>query len=111
MDETYLVRVTEQAQEQLYEIKQYVATCLQAPDTAQRLLKTLQDAMISLDRFPGRIALTEEEPWRSEGIRKMPVQNFLIYYWIDEENHRVQVTAVLYGKCDQARQLAQMDRD
>lgn len=40
---------------------------------------------------------------------KMPVKNFLIYFWIDEENSKVQVTAVIYGKRDQLKQLSQMD--
>ena len=111
MDEAYQVQVTKQAQEQVSEIAQYIATRLQAPDAARSLLKALEDAMTSLERFPGRTALMEEEPWHSTGVHKMPVQSFLVYYWIDEEHYRVQVTAVLYGKRDQARQLAQMNRD
>ena len=38
-------------------------------------------------------------------------QKFLVYFWIDEDNMRVQVTAVIYGKRDQLRQLSQMDME
>ena len=55
--------------------------------------------------------MIEEEPWRTEGIRKMVVQKFLIYYWVDDDNSRVQVTAVIYGRRDQIRQLANMDME
>ncbi len=39
----------------------------------------------------------------------MPVKNYLVYFWIDEETRSVQVTAVVYGRRDQRRQLSQMD--
>ena len=56
-----------------------------------------------------RQALIEEEPCRSEGIRKIVVKNFLVYYWIDDKCNKVQVTAVIYSKRDQIEQLKNMD--
>ena len=56
-----------------------------------------------------RQARIEEEPWRSEGIRKIVVKNFLVYYWIDDKCNKVQVTAVIYSKRDQIEQLKNMD--
>lgn len=58
-----------------------------------------------------RHALINEEPWRTEGIRKIAVKNFLIYYWVDDENNRVHVTAVIYGRRDQIRQLFAMNTE
>ena len=46
-----------------------------------------------------------------EGVRKIVVKNFLIYYWVDDENNRVQVTAVIYSRRDQIRQLSNMDME
>jgi hypothetical protein len=44
--------------------------------------------------MPGRFPLTEEEaPWRSKGIRRAVVENFLVYFWIDEPQDIVWVTA------------------
>ena len=42
-------------------------------------------------------------------MRKIVVKNFLIYFWVDEENMRVQVTAVIYQKRDQLARLAKME--
>ena len=39
------------------------------------------------------------------------VKNFLIYFWIDEHNMKVQVTGVIYGRRDQVVQLAKLDRE
>lgn len=40
----------------------------------------------------------------------MIVKNFLIYFWIDEENDKVQVMAIIYNKRDQIKQLQNLDR-
>ena len=53
--------------------------------------------------------LTEEEPWHSQGIHKMIVKNFLVYFWIDTDHLRVWVTAVVYGRRNQRSQLEQME--
>ena len=109
VDKTYLVKITEQAEGQLQEIIKYITSELKAPNAALCLLDEIERSISSLHQFPQRVALTEEEPWHSYGIHKMPVKKFFIYFWIDEENTKVQVTAVIYGKRDQLKQLSQMD--
>ncbi len=108
MDE-YTVKITQQAQTQTEEIIRYIAFVLREPQTALRLLDGLEAEIASLSRFPGRVALTEEEPWHSLGIHKLSVKNYLIYFWIDEDHHRVQVTAVIHGSRDQKKQLSKME--
>lgn len=91
MPEKYTVKITQQAQEQIREIVSYIRFTLQAPETAMKMLDTLQEEIASLDQFPNRVPLTEEEPWRSQGIHKFPVKNYLIYFWVDEETKKVQM--------------------
>ena len=107
--ETYAVKVTSQAEAQIQEIIYYITHKLTAPDAALRLLDALEESFLSLSQFPQRIALVSEEPWRTSGIRRLPVKNFLVYFWIDEDDMKVQITAVIYAKRDQIRQLSQMD--
>lgn len=107
----YAVRVTAQAQAQMREIVRYVAYTLQAPQAARRLLDQLESGIASLAFFPDRIALTGEEPWRGYGIRKMTVAQYLVYFWVDETARQVQVTAVVYGRREQAGFLAQMEME
>lgn len=111
MDKTYNVKITSQAEGQIQEIIHYIAHELKAPDAALHLLDTLEDSFASLASFPHRIALMDKEPWHTKGIHRLPVKNFLVYFWIDENNMRVQITAVIYGKRDQIRQLSQMDME
>lgn len=111
MNENYSVRITPQAQAHLSEITGYIANSLQAPTAALRLLDTLEKAINSLSFMPHRIALTDEEPWKTKGIHRMVVRNFLVYFWIDEQENTVHITAVIYGRRDQAQQLAQMESE
>lgn len=74
-------------------------------------METFRGEIAGLCEFPGRIPLTDEEPWRTEGIHKMPVKNFLVYFWIDEGNSKVQITAVVYGKRDQRQILTMMGKE
>ena len=103
MDKTYVVKITSQAEAQMQEIIHYITNELKAPDAALHLLDTLENSQ--------RVALVEEEPWRNNGIHRLPVKNFLVYFWIDEDNMNVQVTAVIYEKRNQLHQLSQMDME
>ena len=105
------VRVTRQALEQMKEIVHYISNDLIAPDAAGNLLDKMKAEITKLSSFPKKQALIDEEPWRTDGVRKLVVNNFLIYYWVDDENNRVQVTAVIYSRRDQIRQLSNMDME
>jgi toxin ParE1/3/4 len=90
MPKSYIVKITEQAQKQIREITHYITYELESPDAALHLLDKLQDAIASLSLFPQRVALTDEEPWRSNGVHRLPAKNFLIYFWVDEDNLKEQ---------------------
>ena len=79
-----------------------------APEAAKSLLKKLENTIMSLSVFPEKHKLIDEEPWRSDGIRKVSVSNFLVYYWINKVESRVYVTAVIYDRRDQLEQLKTM---
>lgn len=109
MYKTYNVKITSQAEHQIQETINYIANELHSPEAAYHLLDTLEDSIASLSHHPQRISLISEEPWHTKGIRRLPVKNFLIYFWIDDANMKVQITALIYGKRDQLRHLSQMD--
>ena len=93
----YEVRVTRQALKQMKEIVHYISNALMALDAADNLLDKMKAEITKLSSSE-KYALIDEEPWRTEGVRKIVVKNFLIYYWVDDENNRVQVTAVIYSR-------------
>ncbi len=105
----YQVRMTVQAEDNILEYAEYIKTELMNPQAAAKFVEDMRSAVKSLSLMPQRNPLTDEEPWRKMGIYKMVVRGYLIYYWVDHETETVHVTSVVYGKRNQAEQLAAMD--
>ena len=105
----YEVKITTYALRQMQEIVRYISATLQSPENATRWLNTMKEELASLSSMPARIPLTEEQPWHSQGIHKLVVKNCLVYVWIDTDKLCVWVTAVVYGRRSQRRQLEQME--
>ena len=74
---TYTVKVTKQAYGQMREIMSYITNELFAPEAAQNLLDKFQKAISDLADMPKMHSLVDEEPWRSEDVRKIVVKNFV----------------------------------
>lgn len=104
----YTVKITPHAISQLQEITAYISKVLLAPETAIAWADTIEQEIAGLDVMPARFPLTDTEPWRSKGIHKMIVKNYIVYYLIDEENETVWVTAVVYARRDQINALKEL---
>lgn len=111
MAEIYEVKITRQAQEQMAEIVDYISNELFAPEAASSLLDKMEDGIMSLSEFLERFQLVEQEPWKTEEIHRLVVENFLVYYWINKPEKKVQITAVIYAKRNQIEQLKDMNID
>lgn len=104
----YKVKLTDHAVAQLQEAVIYISKVLQASTVAKHWAARIKKELASLSTMPARYPLTEEEPWHTEGVHKMSVENFLVYYWIDEEKKIVWITAIVYARRDQLRVLREM---
>lgn len=82
---------------------------LREPDIAKHWSDRIKRAISSLDQMPFRYPLVDEEPWRSKGIHKMLVKNFIVYYWINEDTSTVWVSAVVYGRRDEISALLEIN--
>lgn len=104
----YKVKLTDHAVAQLQEAVIYISKVLQASTVAKHWAARVKKELASLSTMPARYPLTEEEPWHTEGIHKMSVESFLVYYWINEEKKIVWITAIVYARRDQLRVLREM---
>ena len=107
---TYKVKLTNNALGQLKEAVGYISKVFLEPEIARRWSDRLKKEMYSLSQLPLRYPLVDEEPWHTEGIRKMPVENFIVYYWVNDDTSTVWVTAVVYGRRDQISVLRIMPK-
>ena len=55
--------------------------------------------------MPERYKRYENEPWKSKGLRMMPVDNYIVFYITDNDKHTVTVIRVMYGGRNIERQL------
>ncbi|WP_425664176.1 type II toxin-antitoxin system RelE/ParE family toxin [Gardnerella piotii] len=107
MDE-YKIKVTRQAKEHLALIREYIATELQAPIVAKRMLELLKSEMMSLQTMPYRVKLISEQPWCEIGFRRIRVKNYYVYFCVDDSRKEVQILAVIYVRRDQTKQLEEL---
>ena len=95
-----------QARQDLRDIYQYIAYELLVPETAVGQTERIMKAIRSLEQMPMRHRLYEEEPWHSQGIRVLPVNNYLVFYLPDDTNFTVNIVRIMYGGRDISKQLS-----
>ena len=99
------VQISEQADNDLRGIFEYIAWELLAPENAAGQLDRLEEAISKLDHMPEKFRRYEREPWRSRGLRVFPVDNYLVFYIPDMETKIVTVIRVMYGGRNADREL------
>ena len=108
MSMRYEVKITPFAVDQISKTVEYISKELLVPETAKAWSDHLEKEIKSLDTMPARFPLTDREPWRSKGIRKMQVKNFIVYYFTDDDKKTVWVISVVYSRRDQLNALKNM---
>ena len=100
MTENYKVGSSEDALNDLREIYAYIANELLVPETAAAQVGRIRKEVRSLDFMPARYALVEWDPWHSMKMHQLPVDNFIVYYLVDDEEMAVTVVRIFYGGQD-----------
>ncbi|SPF46518.1 Addiction module toxin, RelE/StbE family (fragment) [Candidatus Desulfosporosinus infrequens] len=60
----------------------------------------ISDEALSLEEMPQRNALVADERLSTAGIRKLLVDNYIIFYVISEKEKTVMIIRILYGRRD-----------
>ncbi len=94
----YAVKVSPLVKKQLREIYIYVSANLKSPLAAKHLNYDIRNKITSLHELPNCGIQIQTEPWKSKGMRFVPVNNYDIYYVVRETT--VYVFAVLYSRRD-----------
>lgn len=101
----YHVKISSQAETDLRDIYEYIAFELQALENAAGQIDRLQKTILGLDHMPKRFRSYEKEPWKSRGLREVPVDNYLVFYIPDDSTETVTIIRVMYGGRDVDTQL------
>ena len=99
----YPVKITEKALGDMNGIYEYIAVNLQSPENAMGQYNRIADRVLELGFFLEKFRLVDFEPERSQGLRRMLVDNYSVFYVFKEE--LVTVTRVLYSASDIEKRL------
>ena len=90
----------EYSQEALVDIKSiytYISQILHAPLTARRQVNRIRKEIRDLEAFPTRYVLVEWEPWACMKMHRLPIDNYVVFYLVDEQAMAVKIVRIVYG--------------
>lgn len=99
-EKRYKVWYSLPAKTDLKAIYRYIAVDLKARSTAKGQTDRIRKEIKGLNLFPEKFPVVDWEPWSSENVRKMPVDNFIVYYRVTHEDQSVEVIRIFYGGRD-----------
>lgn len=99
----YTVEITDEALADMEQLYQYIALNLQSPENAMGQYNRIADAILKLDMLPDCFRIMDSESEHANGIRRMLVDNYSVFYVIQGE--KVTVTDVLYSASDIEKRL------
>lgn len=103
--ESYNIFYLEQAKNDLKEIAAYIADELKNPTAAEKLIDKIIAAAKNLETFPyANTVFIPLQPLKHE-YRKVVVDNFMLFYRIDEHKKEVSVSRMIYARRHLTKQL------
>lgn len=93
----YGILFTPLAKEDLDEIDLYISSNLQNPNAAERLLNRIEESVSKLSKFPYIAPNASDAYLSSKGYRKLVIENYLVFYLVDEIHGNVIIMHVIYA--------------
>lgn len=107
----WTVVYTKGAEQNLRDIYEYIAFTLLEPDTAANQTNRIMDEIAKLDHMPLRFQLYAHEPWQSKGLRYVPVDHYLVFYYPHEPHKVVSIMRIMYAGRDTKAQLRLIEEE
>jgi len=96
----YDIQITEPAEKDLYEIGAYISKELLEPEIAKKVISEIAKGVNSLEDMLLRNALVADDRLAYKGIRKIMVDNYIVFYIVAEESKTVTIIRILYSRRD-----------
>ena len=90
--------LTQTAIQDMQDTLDYIEYSLNNPEAAEKMHNLIVAKLKTLQDFPKRNAPVPDEILASCGIRFTNVNNYIIFYVIDEDNTAVTVLRILYNR-------------
>ena len=73
------VLLTPEFKQEFKNIYAYIANVLLVPETAKRQAERILEKLKNLSEMPHKFSLVENEPWRGRGLRKLTIDNYVVF--------------------------------
>ena len=84
----------------MIDIAKYIGVKLENPEAAERLAEKMIEAAEKLTDMPYKCPMyIPVKPLRHE-YRKLIVQNYIMFYWVDEDKKLITIARVVYSGRD-----------
>ena len=100
MMDVYSVLYSPAAKDDLFGVYSYIATELLEPEIAAKQTDRIRKAIRNLEHLPPRHAHVNWEPWLSMGMRKLVVDNYMVFYLVREESLEVRIVRIVFSGRD-----------
>ncbi len=94
----YRILFTQNAKDDLIEIRNYITYDLLSPDISRKFIYGLRKSISQLYYFPYKFPQIKTKYIDEQIYRYMPYKNFLIFYEIQESECAIHILRILYKK-------------
>ncbi|MEE1025835.1 MAG: type II toxin-antitoxin system RelE/ParE family toxin [Acutalibacteraceae bacterium] len=94
----YKIVIEQTAENDLLGILSYISDTLHEPSIAMNIYGLIKKEILNLNRIPFRFEVVNEEPYRSMGVRRIPVENYTAFYIVDENEKTVHIFRIIYNR-------------
>lgn len=94
-----------EARQDLRDIREYISDEIMAPIAAANQVRKIMAAIRKLEEMPMRHRLYEDEPWHGQGLKFIPVGNYIVFYIPDEVSMTVKIIRIMYSGRDVKKQF------
>jgi plasmid stabilization system protein ParE len=88
------------AKQDIHAIVLYISDTLNAPKAALDLMNALDEAISRLEQFPYAYRIYQAVNQLEHEYRLMPVNNYAVFYIVNEVKHVVEIHRVIYAMMD-----------
>jgi toxin ParE1/3/4 len=96
----FQVKYSEQASDDLNDIVEYIHDELENPHAAERFYRKVMEKNGFLRDNPFMYPLHHDKKLNEKGLRFIAINNYILFYIIDEDNKIVNVVRIVYGRRD-----------
>lgn len=96
----YKIKFTPVAEEDLDQIYEYIFKKLFAETAANNLIEKIETGIMKLKQFPFSCSCVLDELLKTRGYRRLIVDNYIVFYLVNEAEKQVVIMRILYGASD-----------